>query len=166
MYDPTRKRITEMIARYRLLCRDTPAQNLLLQAQESSDRQVAMALIQYVDWFNGRPPHFTPYTVETFPAIYTHLWLEGMQVILLDGVLQLAMRNFASWSDGGQNFNLEARAPLLQGYLADKRSRVESAMDAAKASQNLEMALDTNIGVYSEYAGINTLTPTYILSSN
>lgn len=164
-FDPTRARLTELIAKYRLFARDDARSNIQLEAEESSDRQVAAALIRYLSWWNGRPPFLGRYTPTTFPDVFEHMWLDGAAVLLLEGIIVAGLRNYATWSDGGINFSTESKLGPLMSYTSQMRQRCQAEMDAAKASQNIELALGCE-GSFSEYALINSAVPNYIMGSN
>jgi hypothetical protein len=160
-FSPGYKRLSSLIMLYRLSMRDTARQNVLLNAEESSDREIAAGFLRAVKWWNGRPPYLRPYTVATFPEIHEELWLRCASVLVLEGVVMLGMRNYATWSDGGTNFSLDAKLPMLQQLVAGMRAQVQQEMDAAKQSQNMEEALGET-GSFSEYLEVNASFPNYL----
>ena len=62
------KKLAQLIAMVRTKMRDFPELNRLIEGQETSDREIAFAIVETVDDFNNTPTLIEAYGVENFPS--------------------------------------------------------------------------------------------------
>ena len=137
--------------------RDFPELNRLVAGQESTDRQIAWAILDAVSDFNGTP-HFTQYTLEDLLAYSQHaLILRMTTVALIESVGLLQTRNHLNYVNGGFNVGVNDKTPLLMQWLQYFRSTTDQMKQRVKVAMNISSILDSsNHGVFSEYWSVHS----------
>ena len=144
------KKYTQLINMVRAHMRDFEELNRLTEGVESSDRQIAFALLEAVDDFNTTPPLIADATLANFPSI--SLLMRGAVIFLLEGIGLLQTRNNLSYYDGtGVQVNVSNKTPMLLQWLGLYTNQYEARKRRLKQAQNLGAAFN-NSGVSSEYA--------------
>lgn len=136
--------------------RDFPELNRLVAGEESSDRQIAWAVLDAISDFNGTP-HFTSMSLEDLLSRSQHSLLLRMTVItLIESVGLLQTRNHINYSTGGINVGANDKTPLLMNWLQYFKSSTEQMKTRTKVAMNIEGILgSSNSGVYSEFWATN-----------
>lgn len=142
--------------------RDFPELNRLVAGEESSDRQIAWAVLDALSDFNGTP-HFTSFTLEELLQRNQHHLLIRMTVIsLLEQIGLLQTRNHLNYSTGGINLGVNDKTPLIMGWLQYYKSFTDQRKQHVKVAMNIESILGpSNSGVHSEYWAIHQSYTTY-----
>ena len=140
--------------------RDYAELNRLVKGEESTDRQIAWAVLDAMADFNGTPPT-TNYTLGVLLQRHQHALLRRMVVIaLMESVGMLQTRNHLNYSDGGINVGVNDKTPLIMQWLNYYKSTTEQMKQRVKVAFNIESILGTgNTGVHSELWATNA---TYI----
>jgi len=134
--------------------RDYPELNRLIAGQETSDRMIALAIMEAIDWFNTTPPLLgNNYKLSTFPS--KSLLLRGTIICILESIGILQTRNHLVYSDGqGIQVGVSDKAPELMRWLGLFTSQYEKKVTDLKKAINLDGALNGS-GVHSEYTVVN-----------
>jgi hypothetical protein len=137
--------------------RDYSELNRLIKGQESGDRQVAWAVLDALDDFNGTPP-LTLYSLSYLLQRRQSALLRRMTAItLIESVGLLQTRNHLNYSDGGLNVGVNDKTPLLHQWLNLFKSTTEQMKQRVKVAMNIESILGPgNSGVHSELWAINS----------
>ena len=144
----------------RVFLRDYPELNRLVRGVESSDRQIAWAVMDAVEDFNGTP-HFTEYTLEQLLGKHQgHLLTRMTAINLIESVGLLQTRNHINYSDGGLNVGANDKTGLLMNWLQLFKNETEQKKTRAKVGMNIEDAMDS-YGVASEYWATNATYAAY-----
>lgn len=147
------KRLLHVIALIRAKLRDYPELNRLLSGVETSDREIAFAIMEAIDDFNITPPLIGPYTLSTFPSIT--LLINGAIINILASVGMLQDRNNMMYSDGqGVQVGVSDKGPRLMAWIQLFSSQYEQKKFRLKQALNLRGALNGS-GVTTEYTWIN-----------
>jgi hypothetical protein len=146
----------------RLYMRDHPELNRLVRGEESSDRQVAWAVLDALSNFNGTPP-LTAYILDELLMRNQHALLLRMTVIaLLESVALLQVRNHINYSNGGINVGVNDKAPMIMQWLQYYRSYTEQMKLRVKVALNIESILGpSNSGLHSELWAVNATYAAY-----
>lgn len=146
----------------RLYLRDIPELNRLVTGEESSDRQIAWAVLDALSDFNGTP-HLTTLSLEDLLARQQHALLLRMTVIsLIESVGLLQTRNHLNYSTGATNVGVNDKTPLLMEWLRYYKSFTEQMKQRVKVALNIEGILGpSNVGVHSEYWAVNSTYAAY-----
>jgi hypothetical protein len=141
----------------RLYMRDFPELNRLVAGEESSDRQMAWAVVDALADFNGTP-HLTNYALEDLLQRNQHHLLLRMTVeSLIESVGLLQTRNHINYSNGGINVGVNDKTPLLMNWLQYFKATTEQKKQRVKVALNIEGILGpSNSGVFSELWSINS----------
>ena len=131
----------------RTYLRDFPELNRLIEGYESSDRMLAWAIMDALNWISSTPPPLGTYSLTTFH--HTSLLLRIAACNVVESVTLLQMRNQLRFSDGGIQVGVSDRAPLLMNWLQMMRARTDQELMRWKVSQNIEQGYDG--GVHSDY---------------
>jgi hypothetical protein len=134
----------------RAYMRDYPELNRLIAGEESSNRQIAWAIIDAVDDFNTTPP-FTRFGLNDYPS--RSLLLRATVITLLESVGLLQTRNHLQFSDGGITVGVNDKTPFLQAWIQLFRNSYEDKKMKIKVAYNIESAWGG--GIHSEYRFIN-----------
>lgn len=158
---PGISRTTELLVQeVRGFTRDHPELNRLLRGVESSDRQIAWAVMDALSDFNGTPP-FSYMTVDQVVAQQLTALLTRMAVIsLLESVGLLQTRNHLNYSTGGTSVGVNDKSPLIMKWLQYFKATTEQKLLRAKVAINIESALDFG-GVHSELWSVNSTYAAY-----
>ncbi len=142
--------------------RDFPELNRIVTGEESSDRQIAWAVLDAVSDFNGTP-HFTTMTLEDLLQRNQHaLMLRLTTISLLESVGLLQTRNHINYSNGGINVGVNDKTPLIMNWLQYFMSKSEQMKQRVKVALNIEGILGpSNSGVHSEYWAVNATYAAY-----
>ena len=139
----------------RLFMRDYPQLNRLTRGEESSDRMIAWAILDFLSDFQTTPPPLGAYTLDQlFEMGYQSLCLRGTVCSLLQSVGLLTTRNSLAFTDGGISVNLE-KTPQIMGWIREFLSKYEQLKVQVKVSINITSLLGESQGVFSEYYFVN-----------
>lgn len=134
--------------------RDYAELNRLISGRESSDRDIAVALMLALDDWNITPPFIDSVSLTNHPA--RSLLIDGAIIQLLQSVGLLQTRNHMQYSDGqGVQVSTSDKAPQLMSWLNLFTSTYEQKKFKFKQAENLRAALGNNRGVPSEFVDIN-----------
>lgn len=151
--DPVlRNTIGAIITLVRAKMRDYPELNRLTSGRESSDRDIALAMLLMIDQYNATPPLLDAEGIVNFPS--KDLLVTGTMLQLIDGLILLKMRNQLSYSDGSTQQQTE-NPQLYQSYYNQQKQRYDQDKKQFKMAKNLADAMSTPQGVSSEYLAIN-----------
>ncbi len=148
--------LRDFVQLVRLYTRDFPELNRIVSGEESSDRQIAWAVMDALSDFNGTP-HFTNASLEELLLRNQHALLLRMTVIaLIESVGLLQTRNHINYSDGGLNVGVNDKTPLLMKWLEYFKASTEQMKVRVKVALNIEPLLDSSSGgVHSELWYVN-----------
>lgn len=146
----------------RLYMRDFPELNRIVSGEETSDRQIAWAVLDAVSDFNGTP-HFTSFLLEDLLMQNQQALLLRMTVIsIIESVGLLQTRNHINYSDGGLNVGVNDKTPMLMNWLQYYRSFTDQMKQRVKVALNIQGILGpSNSGVHSEYWAVNACYASY-----
>jgi hypothetical protein len=146
----------------RLYMRDFPELNRIVAGEETSDRQIAWAVLDAVSDFNGTP-HLTQYALEDLLSCNQQALLLRMTVIsVIESVGLLQTRNHINYSDGGLNVGVNDKTPMLMNWLQYYRSFTDQMKQRVKVALNIGGILGpSNSGVHSEYWAVNAAAGGY-----
>jgi hypothetical protein len=137
--------------------RDTPELNRLVAGVESSDRDIASAMLVVLSEFNSEPPPLRLHTFEDFlQRGWVYPLIKGVVAYLLRSVCLLQTRNELSYSDGGVSVSTSNHGPTLMGYAERYSAEWADWTKKTKISLNIQNALGHS-GASSVYATINGL---------
>ena len=147
------KKLVNLIALIRAKLRDYPELNMLVEGRETSDREIAFAIMEAVDDFNSTPPLISAYTVEDFPSV--SLLIRGSIINVLESVGLLQTRNHMTYSVGqGVQVSVSDKTPMLMNWINLYTTQYENKKIRLKKALNLQGALN-GTGVPSEYLYVN-----------
>ncbi len=147
------KKLLGVIALVRAKLRDYPELNRLIEGRETSDREIAFAIMETIDDFNTSPPLIESCTLESFPS--TSLLIRGTIVNIMESVGLLQTRNQMSYSDGqGIQVSVSDKAPMLMQWISLFANQYEQKKLRLKKALNLSGALNGS-GVSSEYVYVH-----------
>lgn len=139
----------------RLWMRDYPHLNRLIRGEESSNRLIAWAVVDFLSDFNGTPPLLGQYTIEQMIDMgFSSLCRYGTAIALIQSVGFLQTRNQLNFSDGGINVAVSDKSPMLWQWLDRMQSKYEQDKIKLKVSLNIN-GITGERGVGSELAYIN-----------
>jgi hypothetical protein len=140
----------------RLWMRDYPHLNRLIRGEESSNRLIAWAVVDFLSDFNGTPPLLGQYTLEQMLDMgFASLARYGTAIALIQSVGFLQTRNQLNFSDGGINVAINDKTPMLIQWLDRMQSKYEQDKIKVKVSLNINNILG-EAGVHSEFWFINS----------
>lgn len=152
--DPAlRDTLNALITLVRAKMRDYPELNRLTAGRETSDREIAMALLMTVDDYNNTPPLLDVIGLVAYPS--KDLLVQGTIIQILTSVGILRTRNQISYTDGQGGMQVSENAREYQGWLNMLTSTYEQKKFRLKQAINLNDALGVFSGVSSEYLAIN-----------
>ena len=143
----------------RLFMRDYSILNLLIRGEESSDRMLGWATMDFLSNFNGTPP-FSSFTLDDLLFSYNlhHFAIRGTVISVLQSVMILYARNHLPFSDGGLSVNINDKAPLIQSMLSLFQAAYEQDKRQIKTAINVNGLLDAGAsGLHSDYITLATL---------
>ena len=141
----------------RLFTRDFAQLNLLLRGEESNDRMIAWATLDFLSDFNASP-HFTQFTLDDIILSYgaSSFAVRGTLCSLLESLMLIYSRNYLPFSDGGISVTINDKTPLIQSMLATFKSSYEQNKTKMKTAINIAGLLDSGpSGVHSDYFAVN-----------
>ena len=146
----------------RLYMRDFPELNRIVRGEESSDRQIAWAVLDAVSYFNGMP-HLTTYSLEELLQQNQQALMLRLTVIsLIESVGLLQTRNHINYSNGGINVGVSDKTPMLMNWLQYFRAYTVQMVQRVKVALNIQGILGpSNVGVHSEYWAVNATYASY-----
>jgi hypothetical protein len=140
----------------RLFMRDHPQLNRLVKGEESSDRLIAWAILDFLSDFAGSPPPLGYFTLDQlFDMHYQSFALRGTTVALLQSVGILQTRNHLQFSDGGISVGVSDKTPMLMQWIRDFQNKYEQEKMQRKVSLNIAQLLGVFSGVHSELFFVN-----------
>lgn len=143
------EKVVGIIATIRARMRDFPELNRLIEGHETSDREIALAMMEAIDDFNTTPPLIESYGIENFPSI--SLLIRGTIINIVESVGLLQTRNQMTYSDGqGVQVSVSDKTPMLMNWLNLFISQYEQKKLRLKKALNLKGALNGS-GLSSEY---------------
>lgn len=153
MTDTTRS-FVQMV---RFYMRDIAELNRLVAGEESSDRQIAWAVLDALADFNGTPPLLGNQTLEgLLSAGQAPLLLRMTVIALIESVGLLQTRNHINYSNGGITVGVNDKTPMLMNWLQYFRSLTEQRKLQVKVAMNIAGLLNSgSSGVHSEYWAVN-----------
>jgi len=144
--DPA-KTFKSTLEEVRAYLRDYPELNRLLDAEETSDRQLRWYIIEVLDDFSATPPPLGTLRLENLPR---SIILKGVAAEALTSAAVLNLRNALSYTDGGFSVDLDKHQAMLA--LANIfRQEYETKKTRWKIAQNIQRALGQATGIHSEY---------------
>lgn len=142
----------------RLFMRDFAEFNLLIRGEESSDRMIAWATLDFLSNFNGTPPFTTHSLTGLYDRQMQSFCVRGTTISLLQSVMLLYVRNHLPFSDGGLSVNFNDKAPIIQSMLALFQSAYEQDKRLIKTTFNVEQLLEVSSGgLHSDYTVLSGL---------
>lgn len=149
---PTFKNFVEYV---RTFMRDFGELNRLVRGEESNDRQIAFAVVDALEDFNGSPP-FTSLSLETLLHQYhqSSLLCRMSACVVVESVGLLQTRNQVNYSAGGTNLGVNDKTPLLMQWYKLFKNETEQKKMRAKVAMNIQNAL-MPAGVHSELFAVN-----------
>ena len=137
-----------LIGAIRAKMRDYPELNRLIDGVETSDRMIAMAIMETIDDFNNTPPLIESYSLSNFPSV--SLLIRGSIINILESVGLLQTRNQLTYRDGDIPIGVSDKTPLLFNWITLFTNRYEQQKIRLKKALNLRGALN-GTGISSEY---------------
>jgi hypothetical protein len=135
--------------------RDYPELNRLVRGVESTDRQIAWAIVDAVSEFNGTP-HFTSYSLDSLlDKGQFYLMLRLTVISLIESVALLQTRNHLNYSDGGISVGVNDKTPMLMNWLQLYKGETQQKLQRVKVAMNIGDVLGET-GVHSEYWVVNS----------
>jgi hypothetical protein len=146
----------------RLYMRDFAELNRIVSGEETSDRQIAWAMLDALSDFNGTP-HLTNYSFEDLLMQNQHALLMRMTTItLIESVGLLQTRNHINYSNGGINVGVNDKTPLLMKWLQYFKAFTDQMKQRVKVALNIGGILGpSNSGVHSELWAVNATYAAY-----
>jgi hypothetical protein len=142
----------------RLFMRDFAELNLLIRGEESSDRMIAWATMDFLSDFNATPPNTALSLDSMYARSMQSFAIRGTVISLLQSLMLLYMRNQVPFSDGGLSVNMNDKAPIIQSALALFQSSYEQTKRLIKTEINVQQLLDVNSsGLHSDYTLLSGL---------
>lgn len=146
----------------RLYTRDFEELNRIVSGEETSDRQIAWAVLDALADFNGTP-HFTSMSLDDLLQRNQQALLLRMTVIsIIESVGLLQTRNHINYSNGGINVGVNDKTPMLMNWLQYYKSFTDQLKQRVKVALNIEGILGpSNSGVHSELWAVNATYAAY-----
>lgn len=152
----------DFVQMVRAYMRDIPELNRIVAGEESSDRQIAWAVMDALADFNGTP-HLTTYSLDELLQINQHhLLLRMATVSVIESVGLLQTRNHINYSTGGTSVGVNDKTPMLMNWLGYFKSSTEQKKQRVKVALNIGGILGPgNSGLFSEYWAVNQVYAAY-----
>ena len=155
---PTLDTLRNHVHSVRLFMRDWAELNLLIRGEESDNRQIEWATMDFLSGFNGTPP-LTGFSLDDLYGMQQqHFAVRGTVISLLESLMLIYSRNFVPVSDGGIVASINDRAPMIQSMLGLFQAAYEQRLRILKTSLNIAQILDGGGGLQSDYSAIYTST--------
>ncbi len=138
--------------------RDFAPLNLLIRGEESSDRMIAWATVDFLSDFGGTPP-FSAYSLDDLLDMNLQsMCVRGTVVSLMQSLMIFYARNNLSFTDGGLQVSINDKAPVITSMLNMFQSAYEQQKRMVKTAINVESIMDAGpSGVHSDYAAMSAL---------
>ena len=142
----------------RLFMRDFAVLNLLIRGEETSDRMLAWATMDFLSNFNGTPPFSTMNLDDLFVYNLQFFAIRGTVIGVLQSLMIIYARNHLPFSDGGLGVNFNDKAPLIQSMLALFQAAYEQDKRQIKTAINVAGIMDAGpSGVHSDYYALSAI---------
>jgi hypothetical protein len=139
----------------RLWTRDHPQLNRIIRGEETSNRLIAWAVLDFLSDFNQTPPPLGQFTLEQLLGLgYSNLCRYGTAIAMMESVGMLQTRNQLNFSDGGISVGVSDKSPQIQSWIGMFRNKYEQDKLKIKVSLNIAQILGEE-GAHSEYYFIN-----------
>lgn len=147
----------DFVQMVRLYLRDFPELNRLVAGEESSDRQIAWAIMDALSDFNGTPPFLGTFVLEDLLQLNQQALLLRMTVTsVIESVGLLQTRNHLNYSNGGTTVGVNDKTPMLMNWLQQFKATTEQMKQRVKVAINIgNMLGGCGTGVHSEYWFVN-----------
>jgi hypothetical protein len=157
LLQPTKASFKAHVQGVRLFMRDFGELNLLIRGEESSDRMIGWATLDFLSDFNGSPP-FTSLSLDDLYAYNLHsMAIRGTVISLFQSLMIFYARNHLPFSDGGLSININDKAPILQSMLHLFQSAYEQQKRQVKTALNIQGVMDHGpSGVHSDYLALSS----------
>ncbi len=146
--------VKAMIVIVRSFLRDHPPLNKLVAGEESTDRQIAWAVLDAVSEFNGTPPRSYLSLSQILEEGQQYLLVRMTVSSLMESIGLLQTRNHVNYSVGGLNVGVNDKTPLVMNWIQTYRNLCEQKLLRVKIAINIESALGFE-GVASELWAVN-----------
>lgn len=158
LLQPTDDVFNAHIQSVRLFMRDFAELNVLLRGEESSDRMIAWATVDFLSDFNGTPP-FSTHSLDSLLSYQLHhLAVRGTVISLMQSLMIFYARNHLPFSDGGLSVNIYDKAPIIMSMLQLLQSAYEQNKRMVKTAFNVQGIMDTGpSGVHSDYYALSAI---------
>ena len=110
----------------------------LLDTFEFTDTEIASCLRHIVDHWNQTPPPVRTYNYDNFP--FTHWWINGVIIELLQIAARRYARNRLQYSAGGVNIDDQNKANDYLAMAAEMKKEYDDWFIKAKVGQNMVRA--------------------------
>lgn len=153
---PRMQTLNAHVQEVRLFMRDFAQLNLLIRGEESSDRMLAWATLDFLSNFNGTPP-FSRYNLDDLIYSYNlnHFAIRGTVISVLQSVMFIYARNHLPFSDGGLSVNFNDKAGVIQSMLQLLQAAYEQDKRQIKTAINVMGIMDEGpSGVLSDYSAL------------
>jgi hypothetical protein len=153
----------EFVQMVRFYMRDNAELNRLVAGEESTDRQIAWAVMDALADFNGTPPFLGNTDLDGMLGMQQHSLLLRMTVCnVIESVGLLQTRNHINYSNGGITVGVNDKTPMLMNWLQYFRATTDQMKQRVKVAMNIGSILGpTNSGVHSEYFWTNASYAAY-----
>lgn len=132
--------------------RDFPQLNRLTRGKETSDRQIAFAVMKAMSRLNNRPPRTNLSLYDALAANMFSLVLDLTVIAVIESVGLLQTRNHLNYSAGASNVGVNDKTPLLMNWLQYFKASADQELLQTKVAMNIESILGIqNYGSFSEY---------------
>lgn len=138
--------------------RDFAPLNLLIRGEESSDRMIAWATVDFLSDFNGTPP-FSAYSLDDLISMQLQsMCVRGTVISLMQSLMIFYARNNLPFTDGGLQVHINDKAPVILQMSGLLQSSFEQTKRMVKTAINVESIMDSGpSGVHSDYAAMSAL---------
>jgi hypothetical protein len=150
--DPLMRHVIEQT---RIFMRDYAALNRLTKGVDHSPRHILWAAQDCLSDWMSTPPFIGQNLAMIFDRGWSHIFIRGTAIALLESLMMLHMRNYLSYSDGGVNVQTE-NPQMIQAALQLLKNSYEQKKTRALIALNIENALGAGMGVHSELVHINS----------
>ena len=143
----------------RLFMRDFSQLNLLIRGEESSDRMIAWATMDFVSNFNGTPP-FSSFNLDDLIGSYNlnSFSVRGTVISLLQSLMLFYTRNNLPFSDGGLSVNFNDKTAVIQSMLQLFQAAFEQDKRQIKTAINVMGIMDAGpSGVHSDFYSLSAI---------
>lgn len=153
----------DFVQMVRLYMRDFAELNRLVAGEESSDRQIAWAVLDALSDFNGTPPFTGPVNLEGLLELGQQALILRMTVCsIIESVGLLQTRNHINYSNGGITVGVNDKTPMLMNWLQYFKASTDQMKQRVKVAINIGAILGpSNSGVHSEYWAVNATYAAY-----